>query len=360
MLTGRCLVIILILSIFTHSLLAVPYLHVSGNRIVDENGSTVRLRGVNRAGSEYACVQGWGFFDGPTSYDSLNYIRNWGVNLIRVPLNEDCWLNLNGVNPAYSGTNYQNAIRTWVNTILGSGMNVILELHWAAPGSQMATGQLPMPNKDHSYTFWDSVANAYKNDTRVIFELYNEPYPDNNNWDSTAGWTCWRDGGWCNGFSYEAAGMQGLVTTVRNTGATNVILLGGLAYSNSLAQWLQYKPYDPTGNLGAAWHSYNFNYCNAQWCWDSYIKPVAQTVPVVATEIGENDCNHQYIDALMSYMDGLGMNYLGWTWNTWDCASGPALISDYYGTATNFGIGFKNHLSLQQEQEPEQNPISVQ
>eukprot|EP01099_Mayorella_cantabrigiensis_P000381 TRINITY_DN117_c0_g1_i2.p1 TRINITY_DN117_c0_g1~~TRINITY_DN117_c0_g1_i2.p1 ORF type:complete len:223 (-),score=63.18 TRINITY_DN117_c0_g1_i2:80-748(-) len=221
-----------------------------------------------------------------------------------------------------------------------------------------------MPNKDHSSTFWTSVANAYKNDTRVIFEMYNEPYPDNNNWDSTAGWTCWRDGGWCNGVSYEAAGMQSLVNAVRNTGAKNVILLGGLAYSNSLAQWKSYKPTDSTGNLGAAWHSYNFNYCNNQNCWDSYIKPVAQSYPVVATEIGENDCAHGFIDPLMNWMDGLGMNYLGWTWNTWDCKSGPALITNYNGSPSNFGVGFKNHLAYlaqqgEQEEQEEEGQISI-
>ncbi len=40
-------------------------IHVSGNRLVDDAGHTVRLLGVNRSGAEYACVQGWGLFDGP-------------------------------------------------------------------------------------------------------------------------------------------------------------------------------------------------------------------------------------------------------------------------------------------------------
>jgi hypothetical protein len=44
-------------------------------------------------------------------------------------------------------------------------------------------------------------------------------------------------------------------------------------------------------------------------------------------------------------MDKHGMSYLGWTWDTWKCASGPALIKDYDGTPTRFGIGFKRHLA---------------
>ena len=35
---------------------------------------------------------------------------------------------------------------------------------------------------------------------------------------------------------YQVAGMQSLVNVIRSTGATNIIGLGGIAYSNSLAQ----------------------------------------------------------------------------------------------------------------------------
>eukprot|EP01103_Thecamoeba_quadrilineata_P005661 TRINITY_DN15430_c0_g1_i1.p1 TRINITY_DN15430_c0_g1~~TRINITY_DN15430_c0_g1_i1.p1 ORF type:complete len:229 (-),score=44.67 TRINITY_DN15430_c0_g1_i1:41-667(-) len=201
-----------------------------------------------------------------------------------------------------------------------------------------------MPDMDHSPQFWTEVATAYKDNTAVLFDLFNEPYPDNNNWNSEAGWTCWLNGGTCSGVSFPAAGMQLLVDTVRNTGAQNVILCGGIAYSNSLAQWLQYKPNDPTGNLAASWHSYNFNYCNNEGCWNQYVQPVAAQVPIVADEIGENDCADDYIDPLMSWMDSQQQSYLGWTWNTWDCSSGPALISDYDGTPTAFGVGLQQHL----------------
>ncbi len=61
-------------------------------------------------------------------------------------------------------------------------------------------------------------------------------------------------------------------------------------------------------------------------------------------EIGENDCAHGFIDRVMNWADAHGVGYLGWTWNTWDCSGGPALISNYNGTPTNFGTGFKAHL----------------
>jgi hypothetical protein len=36
------------------------------------------------------------------------------MNVVRIPLNEDCWLGINGVNPAYGGYNYQKAIGDFV------------------------------------------------------------------------------------------------------------------------------------------------------------------------------------------------------------------------------------------------------
>lgn len=140
--------------------------------------------------------------------------------------------------------------------------------------------------------------------------------------------------------------MQTLVDAVRSTGSKNFLLLGGIAYSNSLAQWNQYAPNDPLKNIGAAWHSYNFNYCKDQSCWNEYVKPVANKYPVVATELGENDCSGGYVTPLMEWMDSnTGGHYLPWTFNNWDCKSGPALITSYdnNGIPTNYGVAVKNH-----------------
>ena len=59
-----------------------------------------------------------------------------------------------------------------------------------------------------------SVANALKANPAVVFDLFNEPYP-NHNTDSVAAWTCvlkGSAGGTCSGLTYRAAGMQQLVT----------------------------------------------------------------------------------------------------------------------------------------------------
>src|SRR5579859_4779403 len=325
-------------------------LHVSGNQILNGSGQAIHLYGVDRSGAEYACEQGWGIWDGPADATSVAAIASWNANIVRIPVNEDCWLGINGVAIAYAGANYQQAIVAYVNLLNSNGIAAIIDLQLNAPGTILASSLNPMPDEDHSPVFWQSVATTFSGNSSVLFDLLNEPYPDNNN-DSTAAWTCWKNGGMCSGVSYQAAGMQELVTKIRATGATNIIMLGGLQYSNTLTQWLTYKPSDPTGNLVAAWHIYDFApACNTtpySTCWDSVVAPVMTQVPLIAGEIGETDCNHVFIDPLMAWLDSHGGNYLGWTWDAWAgaCSSGPTLITDYSGTPTNFGIGLKDHLA---------------
>src|SRR5256714_4582287 len=122
-----------------------------------------------------------------------------------------------------------------------------------------------MPDMQYSPTFWTQVATAFKGNNAVVFDLFNEPYPDaaNSFADATEAWTCLRDGGTCTGIGYQVAGMQTLVNSVRATGATNVIMSAGLTWTNDLSQWLAYEPKDPTGNPMAPWPSYNFHGCRS-------------------------------------------------------------------------------------------------
>jgi hypothetical protein len=76
------------------------------------------------------------------------------------------------------------------------------------------------------------------------------------------------------------------------------------------------------------------------------VLPVARTVPVVTGEIGESDCAGGFVDPYMAWADSNGVSYLAWTWDTWDCRSGPALITDYAGTPTAFGAAVRSHLAM--------------
>jgi endoglucanase len=330
---------------------AAPALHVSGN-----SGASYRLLGVNRSGGEFACIQGNGMWNGPMDQASITAMRTWKIRAVRVPLNEECWVGTSDVPAGQpSGATYQQNVKDYVNLLISNGITPILEMHWSygtytgtssGCSDVKATCQKPMPDAQYAPTFWTGVANAFKGNDAVMFDLFNEPYPERATGDATSGWKCWRDGGTCPGIPYQVAGFQSLVNAVRATGATNVIMVGGLAYSNDASQMLTYLPNDPNKNIMGFGHIYNFNSCSNTSCYDSTFGQVAKTIPFALTEIGENTCGRSFIDTIMNWADANGIGYLGWTWNNWDCSTGPSLISDYTGTPTAFGQGLKDHLAL--------------
>jgi endoglucanase len=340
-------------------------LRVVGNHLVDASSRTVRLLGVNRSGQEFKCIQGgapgalgWGLFDGPTDLPSVQAIASWHANTVRVPLNEDCWLGINGVSPAWGGAAYQAAIAAYVATIHQAGLYVILDLHWNAPGTVAAASQQPMPDADHAVDFWKSVATQFASDPAVVFDLYNEPFLYGTYLQSLSEdpWDCWLNGCGINqyltggnpytqSYAWNAVGMQTLVNTIRGVGAKNTLMVGGLDWANDMSGWLTHEPQDPQHAIVASWHSYPGESCAAAACWTSTIAPIALQVPVVTGETGDNvGSPTTYVDSFLPWEDAHGISYLGWTWNTWGDSTN-ILISDYSGTPTaNFGQKFHDHL----------------
>lgn len=320
-------------------------LHVLGNVLVDDLGRPVRLRGVNRSGGEYACTQvGKGIFDGPTDRPSMEAMRRWGVNVVRLPLNETCWLGVAGVVPELSGETYQRAVRDYVVRLADAGFYVILSLHWSSPEGP-ATRLSPMPNRRNSPRFWRHVAETFVDEPRVILDLFNEPFPDDNQ-NSPEAWRCWAHGGTCAGVPFEAAGMHELLRVVREAGATQLVLLGGVQYAARLSRFAELAPFDPRFNLAASWHVYNFSWCHEPWCWRSEVEPLMATHPVVTGEVGQDDCGSDFMLPVLDWLDARGGSYLAWTWNTWSCTS-PSLLKDWSGTPQgDYGRAFRSRLLL--------------
>jgi hypothetical protein len=338
-------------------------LRVHGNRLLDPSGQPVMLRGVNRMGMEYSCVQGKGLGGEAFDQRSVDVLRSWRANVVRVPLNEQCWL---GVGGDPKGEPYRQGVADLVRLLVANDLYVILDLHWSAPRSRLATALDPMPNRDHSAGFWASVAERFKGEDRVIFDLFNEPAPNSNERDDTdeaaeRSWRCWRDGaagGTCDATQLagmsggDVAGMQSLVDAVRATGARNVIMLGGIQFANTLwsnprRNWLTYKPVDPLNRIVASLHTYNMTWCRTVACLQTEVAPIAAAVPLVVAEIGDDSCDATWLTTFLKWFDQRRAGYLAWTWNVGslgDCAS-MKLIVDETGTPSSYGQIFKTYLA---------------
>ena len=345
-----------------------PVPEVVGNQLLNrENGQPLRLLGLDASGTESACIEDKGFAWGASDATEAATIAAWSADVVRVPLNEDCWLGINGAPPGYSGTAYQDMIAQWVQAINAAGMVAILDLHVSAPGQVVATGMWPMADQDHSVTFWSQVAARFSSDPSVIFDLFNEPSLGNAD-PTAADWSCWLNG--CSSsydnVTYQVAGMQELLDAVRAAGATQPVMVGGLNYAGDPCgiydwggnggncAWLAYEPTDPEHQLIDSFHTYNWTACTTLSCWDSGVLPVAARVPVVTGELGEDDCSAGYIDTYMQWADQHDISYLAWNWQSSSdvgqtCSSAPFnLLSNWDGTPSTIvpaGPAFAAHLA---------------
>ena len=308
-------------------------LKVTGNRITDASGKPVMLRGVNRSGTEYACQQGWGIFDGPSDSPSVVAMTTWHINYVRVLLNEDCWLGIN-VPTTYRGAVYRTAIENYVTLLNSNGIYVELSLIFGAPGGNQASFQPDAPDASHSPAFWTSAATAFKSNPNVFFGIWGEP--------ANISWSCWENGcsneaTW-NGTLYATAGSQSLVDAIRATGATQIISVPGIDYANDLSQWPTYEPSDVSGQLIAEMHVYGKNGCWDSPCLNSTVAPLVPSVPVIFGETGETydstECGSGNEQVILPWADAHNVGYAAWVWDAWsgDCLS---LVTPAYDGTPN-------------------------
>ncbi|HEY2158349.1 MAG TPA: cellulase family glycosylhydrolase [Isosphaeraceae bacterium] len=311
-------------------------LKVVGTRVVDSRGDRVRLRGVNAASLEWTSDG-----EGHILDTVQTAIEAWHVNHVRLPLAQDRWF---GKAPEQKddGTAYRALVAKVVDLCAGRGCYVVLDLHWSDAGEwgkQIAQHVMPDRNSE---AFWRDVAGAYRDHPAVIFDLYNEPHD--------VSWDVWLKGGKVTEkdrkagkeMSYEAVGMQRLLDVVREAGAKNVVIAGGLNWSYDLGGILDGRQLsDPLGNgVIYANHAYPFKGDTVEK-WIAKIEKATARLPVIVSEFGSDPrggaglSGEAWVRRVLGALEGHE-----WAWTAWDLhpAAGPRLISDWKYTPTpHFG-----------------------
>ncbi|HXX68199.1 MAG TPA: cellulase family glycosylhydrolase [Polyangiaceae bacterium] len=291
-----------------------PYT-TSGNEILDKNGNEHFFRGLDRPSLESSCT---GNINAPYEYSVM---ASWGANVVRLPLNQDCWINSSS-NPAYNPS-YESTVDQQVQGALAYGMDIILDLHWSDTGNfsvgntcLTSNGNCAQVMADsNSNTFWQQVATKYKNVANVIFELYNEPHVGSTT-PSASDWGVWLNGG-ASGTGFTVVGMQTLYNTVRSTGANNLIIVGGQNWAFDLSQVPSYAITPMSGQpLNVIYNTHPYSNKNSgDSAWESAFGFLTQTYPVIATEFGDiasgqpmssagsaTDCDPSFDTSLIQFM----------------------------------------------------------
>ena len=335
------------------------------------------------------CSKGFGITDGPSGNSEFAPMVAWKINSVFIGLNEDCWLGINGVQSAYGGQNYINAIKAEVSAAEANGIFPVVGFFWGDPGTEVSSdsdpnggGQPALPDNDHAPLFWEEVADTFKSDPNVIFRLQEEPHPAGNSSGSSA-WTCWSQGdvqynpssvnaygtaptpasstSHCNETAtngsthYSTVGMQSLLNIIRGTGATNVVQVPGVQYANMMACTTSGSPttcgflqpgvrvtdtLSPAQLMADVDVYPEYNPCNSASCYNATYAPIIAQMPFAAGETGIQN-NDTLVNQFLDWMDGQNSGYLAWAWDTW-----TPLLSDYDGTANSgWGTDYKARLA---------------
>ncbi len=176
--------------------------YVSGTKIIDPQGNEFIVKGTN--------INGYNSAWGGDTLGHLNLVKNvWKFNTIRLYVRID---------PNYNGYNKNmQYLYDVIDAYTQAGIVVMPEVH-DQKGSYFSSSSTP--SLAELKTFWSNLANRYKNNTYVWFNIMNEPGSSNDKpvspvWDSM---------------------HKDVIKTIRDAGAKdNIIVLDGSSWAQESA-----------------------------------------------------------------------------------------------------------------------------
>jgi len=311
---------------------ATPRLQRDGNLIVDPDGNTVTLRGVNIADPKRinltAPARG---MDALQVIDFLtDHSNDWYPRAIRVPVQPvDIGEYEPGSGPpvpAFGQSELESYLSNHLDDVVQRcaerGVYCIVDYHrhrdvmWA----EGQDGPINQELHDEVDMFWDVVAPRYADQSHVLYEVYNEPTepgmwedPTTTDWVADV-WQLW----------LEMA--QPWVDTIRSH-ADNMILMGSPSWSQS-PEGALVEEFDGS-DIAYTFHIYPGHNSSQNNDWEDAsnngegVAGVYEQAPLVVTEFGWEENAGQYIGGTTS---GYGDPILDWmessdaiSWTAW-CA----------------------------------------
>jgi len=337
-----CTIIVVIINIFivifrqppiilpSKIILNLQSLHLHNNMLVNSENQSTFLLGMSDSGLEYTCDITYQYQLLPEQFQRM---RSWGINTVRLPLSAPYWLNANNSCPSYHAT-----VDRVIHDAEAAGLYVVLSLAWIAPLSHgiIGSGGYPMADRTEALAFWQSVATLYAHDNETLFELYSEPH------DIT--WSIWRDGGKIVTTdtrsnrvpgTYTAIGMQELVNYVSALAPDRLMLISGNEWGGDLTPVLTNDRLSGA-NIVYSVHLYSGPNSNNAQQWASRFGNLAKVAPVIASEFGQLNCHHDFLDQAMPYLASHTQGMMAWTWDIGDCGR-PGILANYKGQTTAYG-----------------------
>ena len=260
-----------------------PWLSTKGNKIVDDRGVEIVLRGANLS-SLY-----WGFEDWhPLAIENL--AREWGANVTRIRVHEDRFL-------ASPKAWFKKIEKEVINPAKKEGIYVIIH-PWIGDNQ-------PLPDA-RTAEMWRMIALRYKDDSTVLYDLLAEP----------------REVSWLQ----TRQAYADLIKAVREVNSKSLIFVSGLSWGRRINEYAD----DPMPFSNIVYRSNPYNHADQ---FEDLFGKTALTHPVFLGEFGPSpDMDLADVEALLGYADRLGVGWTAWAFQSVGC---PCLLAEYAGFVRN-------------------------
>ena len=303
-------------------------LHVEGTQVLTSDGQPVWLQGVNVVSLE------WSVGGEQVMKAAQVALDQWKANIIRLPVAQKWWFG-RGPGQTDGGASYRQKIDDVVTLVANRGKYLLLDLH-----------QFGAPKQEHA-DFWKEAAAKYKDHPAVLFDLFNEPHGMT--------WEVWRNGGEVaekkkpgeeDAFlsaedkakaaeSRRSIGMQRLLDTVREAGAHNVVLVGGLDYAYDLSGIAQGYALEEKGGHGIILSTHIYPWKKG---WAEKVLVAADRYPILVGEVGAGAKKMDWLPAevqedavtwVPAMLGFIQKHKFHWTAFAFHPKAGPAMLEDW-------------------------------
>ncbi len=301
------------------------FIHVEGNKFVDEKGKSILFRGVNISDPDKIQKNGrW-------TKKHFEVIKQWGANIVRVPVHPMAWRQ-RGKEEYFK---LLDQAVTWA-----SELELYLIIEWHSIGN-LKTGLFQHPmydtTKQQTLNFWRSVAYRYKNvPTIAFYEIFNEPTTYNGQLGRMT-WPEWKK------INEE------IIQIIFAHDKKVIPLAAGFNWGYDIKP-VKADPIEIEG-IGYVSHPYPQKTTEPfEKNWERDFGFVADKYPLFATEFGFMSADdpgahvpvisdEEYGKTIIKYFKKKGISWTAWCFDPdWP----PQLISDWNYTPTKQGAFFKN------------------
>lgn len=305
-------------------------IRVQGNRLVDDSGQTVILRGVNIADPDKLVKQGkW-------SKAHFEAAKSFGANHIRLPVHPIAWR-------SRGAKGYLKLIDQAV--VWANELDLHLIVDWHSMGNvtqELYFHPMYVTNKQETREFWRTIAARYAGlATIAVYELFNEP-TINSGKLGEMDWQAWK------AFNEE------LISIIHAHDKNIVVLVAGFNWAYDLSQVARH----PIAREGVAYAIHPYPQKSPgpyPQTWEAAWGYLSDTYPLIATEIGwmgadEKGAHRPVIDdgrygpLITDYFARKGISFTVWCFDPdWP----PQMISDWNYTPTGQGRFFREFMLKQ-------------